>query len=566
MAGSTDERIRRAHAGVLAMGLVVGGFSACSATNEGSSFADTTSGAGGSSTIVGTGGAGGEAPAFDAGSGGGAGVVADPKTCGEAEAGGTYVGCDFWPTVVDNIVRPQFDYAVVVANTGDADAEITVSRGATEVAKAVAPAGGLVKLFLPWVSELKETTPDNGCGTNLKTQTVTAKAGAYHLVSTRPVAVYQFNAIEYAAKGGPPGKDWVAACEKNCFGTLDCFSYTNDASLLLPTHALTGHYRVAGKRAWNDGNNVSDSYPDGYPYPPYFAVTGTETGTVVTVNVSPTGAIAGGGGVPETGGGGSVTFTVDAGDVVLVVGRDKTDLSGTLVAASAPVQVITGMACTNVPSDRVACDHIEESLLPAETLGKHYFVPRPTAPDGNPGVHTVRLYGNVDGTALTYPGQSVGGPATISAGEVVELVGVSQDFEVVGDHELMVGTFLHGAGTTNGKESQGDPSQSFATTVEQYRKKYVFLAPDDYDESFADVVMPMDAKVTIDGQALPGAPTAVSSGFGVARVKLGPGPSGAHVLQSDEPVGLQVIGYGAYTSYQYPGGLNLGHIAPPPLK
>jgi hypothetical protein len=29
-------------------------------------------------------------------------------------------------------------------------------------------------------------------------------------------------------------------------------------------------------------------------------------------------------------------------------------------------------------------------------------------------------------------------------------------------------------------------------------------------------------------------------------------------------VGIQVVGYGSYTSYQYPGGLNLTLIAPPP--
>src|SRR4051812_18236809 len=44
-------------------------------------------------------------------------IVGDPKTCAEAAASKTYVGCDFWPTVTDNIVRPDFDYAVAVANT-----------------------------------------------------------------------------------------------------------------------------------------------------------------------------------------------------------------------------------------------------------------------------------------------------------------------------------------------------------------------------------------------------------------------------------------------------------------
>jgi hypothetical protein len=27
-----------------------------------------------------------------------------------------------------------------------------------------------------------------------------------------------------------------------------------------------------------------------------------------------------------------------------------------------------------------------------------------------------------------------------------------------------------------------------------------------------------------------------------------------------------VLGYGSYTSYQYPGGLNLKRIAPPPIR
>ncbi len=35
------------------------------------------------------------------------------------------------------------------------------------------------------------------------------------------------------------------------------------------------------------------------------------------------------------------------------------------------------------------------------------------------------------------------------------------------------------------------------------------------------------------------------------------------MLTASAPVGIQVLGYGAYTSYQYPGGLNLvDHRAP----
>jgi hypothetical protein len=103
-----------------------------------------------------------------------------------------------------------------------------------------------------------------------------------------------------------------------------------------------------------------------------------------------------------------------------------------------------------------------------------------------------------------------------------------------------------------------------STAVEQFRNKYIFLAPTDYPTSYVDVVQPSDASVQIDGVPAPGSVTAISSGYGIRRAKLGPGQQGAHVLTSDKPVGIQVIGYGSYTSYQYPGGLNLKPIAPPP--
>ena len=488
-------------------------------------------------------------------------VVGDPKTCTEAAAAKTYVGCDFWPTVTDNIVRPDFDYAVAVANTGDVDADITVTKAGATVATDRVPAGGLTTLYLPWVPELKAISPDNGCGTDAKLATVRAKNGAYHLTTSRPVTVYQFSAIEYAGKGGPKGKDWTAVCAKNCLGLLGCFSYTNDASLLLPTAALTGNYRVAGVPSW-----TFDSGGSSFTFPPYFAVTGTKNGTSVTVKLSSAGSITAGGGITATSGGGTTTFALDEGEVVMIIGTASADLSGSLIKASAPVQVITGISCTQMPHGVEACDHLEESLLPVETLGKHYFATVPTAPTGTAAKAVVMLYGNVDGTVLTYPGtKPAGAPGKIDAGQVVDLGVVTSDFEIVGDHELTVATFMHGAGPVTGA-AKGDPSQSFATTVEQYRKKYVFLAPIDYDANYVDIVQPMDAVLTLDGAAVTAKPTLISSGFGVTRVRLGIGKGGAHVLEGDKPFGIQVLGYGSYTSYQYPGGLNLGVISPVPIK
>jgi hypothetical protein len=209
-------------------------------------------------------------------------------------------------------------------------------------------------------------------------------------------------------------------------------------------------------------------------------------------------------------------------------------------------------------------------VLPAETLGQRYFVTVPTGPQGQPVGHVVRIYGNVDGTSLDYPGDHPGGPASIDAGETADLGIVSLDFEIVADQAIAVASFQLGADLLMPGVPQdqqlGDPAQSFMVAVEQYRSKYVFLAPSDYVVSYVDVVQPLDATLSLDGTPLAVQPVPLGSGFGLARVALPPGGDGAHVLSASAPVGIQVAGYGSYTSYQYAGGLNLGHIAPPPPK
>ena len=51
----------------------------------------------------------------------------DPTTCAQAAADRTYIGCDYWPTVVANNVWSIFDYAVVVANGQQRPAMVTVT-------------------------------------------------------------------------------------------------------------------------------------------------------------------------------------------------------------------------------------------------------------------------------------------------------------------------------------------------------------------------------------------------------------------------------------------------------
>lgn len=504
---------------------------------------------GGNGTVSNSGGSTGQFTTGGGGEGGGS-TGGDPKTCAEALEAKTYIGCEFWPTVTANQVWSIFDYAVAVANAGDEPAEVTVDRGGGTVATATVPPNSLQTIYLPWVPELKGPEFDECTYITPPSSTVRVPAGAYHLTSTVPVTVYQFNALEYGPQGGPPGKDWSSCPAQFC--PMECFSYSNDASLLLPAPALTGNYRIMGLSGF-DSANIG----------PTVTITGTQDATNVTVSLGAQATTAPGGGVPGGSPGGTLTFALQRGEVVQLYGSATGDLSGSLVQADKPVQVIHGLPCVNVPETSAFCDHVEESVLPAETLGQHYFVTAPSNSNGVAAPYVVRIHGNVDNTVLSYPGGAPpNAPTNIMAGQVVDMGIVAQSFEVVGDHEFGVAMFQVGSTVTG--TGLGDPAQSIAIALEQYRTKYVFLAPFDYDFNYVDIIMPMGAQVMLDGAAIAAAPEPISNGFGVARVLLPDTGNGAHVITSDLPVGIQVSGYGRDTSFQYPGGLNLELIAPPP--
>jgi len=200
--------------------------------------------------------------------------------------------------------------------------------------------------------------------------------------------------------------------------------------------------------------------------------------------------------------------------------------------------------------------------LPAETLGKDYVVTVPTSPHGKLVGHVVRFYGNVDGTTLTYsPSQPAGCPSTLDAGQVVQCIGapscptktisgnkqtascVTETFEVKGTHEFSVSSFMFGASVADREDpedaSQGDPSMSPMVATEQYRKSYIFLAPRDYEESFADVVIPTGAKLTLDGVPIYSTPTPSTVVVGGADGAQAPATTGAHVLTGTQPFGLR---------------------------
>lgn len=466
----------------------------------------------------------------------GSGLCTGP--CAPQAIGKSYIGCDYYPTITGNEVENDFQFAVAVSNTSTAPAMVTIDSGGlgAPITFTVQP-GAVQTQLLPW-NELKLCTgaaQTGGCGgTQNKSDLLSAK-GAFHLRSTQPVTVYQFSPLDYA-QGTPPDQ-W--------------FSYTNDASLLIPTNAWTGTYVVASSPAW--------TYTlSGDVYPGLLGITAMKDNTHVTITTKA--STPGGSGVPafQTGVPGMVTL--NAGDV-LELQTYTGDLTGSLVASDNPVQVIGAHDCTYLPASTPACDHLEESMFPFETLSDKYVIAAPEVPSSgfeNGKAEIIRIVGTASGTTLTYDPPQAGAPAMIPDGGFVEISGNAASFYVTANHKILVAQYMEGEAAGGGT---GDPAMALAVATDQYRQSYLFHAPTNYESNFVQITAPTGASIMLDGAPASASFTPIGgSGFGVARVTLPGTGTGDHNMTGSMPFGIQVYGYGQYTSYWYPGGLNLNTI------
>jgi hypothetical protein len=452
------------------------------------------------------------------------GVTCDAATgacsgaCAPKSLGHSFIGCDYYPTVTANGVQANpFHFAVIVSNTSASPADVKVTQGLATIATTTVAANDVAVITLPWVDSLKQSN-----ATKLVLQ------GAYRLRSTQPVTVYQYSPLEYTVAG--------------------VFSYTNDASILLPVNTWTGNYRVASRATLSTGS------------PGFYAVVASENNTtvVVTPPSGGGGGVAPGAGIDATGTG---TVFMNAGDALEVFSGptgNPGDVTGTLVAASKPVQVIGGHTGAYVPDGTCCADHLEESIPPLETLSPDYVVTAPLlTAGGNPVPNVVRIIATQNGTTLTYDPPQGGAPTSIPlAGGYVEIVGTAADFEVQANAKIIVAQFLESETVVGG----GDPSMTLAVAKQQYRKSYLFHAPTNYTQNFVNVVAPTGATVTLDGASVVGFGPIGGTGYSVARVLLSNSGNGTHAVSSSVAFGISVYGYGDYTSFWYPGGQNLEHL------
>ncbi|MFO0758420.1 MAG: IgGFc-binding protein [Byssovorax sp.] len=454
--------------------------------------------------------------------------------CSPKALGKSYIGCDYFPTVTANLVGTQFHFAVAVSNTTGNAATVTITQGAAQITQVAVAANSVQVITLPWQDTLKGPA---SLSVIPFPSSVKVAQGAYRLQSTQPVTVYQFNPLEYTTGG-------------DCLSDFNACSFSNDASLLLPTNAWTGTYRVAARHHF-------------YSTSGFYAVTAKEDNTTVTVTPGPqSGSVKGG--IPGIGANGAGQVTLNAGDVIEVVdagddgnGSDPNDVTGTLVAASKPVQVIGGHQCVYIPDNVGYCDHLEESMFPYETLANDYIVTAPLIPTGGnvPKVEMVRVVATQDATTLTYDPPQGGAPGSIAtAGGWIEIPNNAGDFQISADKPILVVQYMEGQDAGG---NSGDPAMATAVAKSQYRTNYLFHAPTNYETSYVNIVAPTGEAVLLDGANVNGFSPIGNTGFSIARTSISNAGDGNHNASSAKAFGISVYGYGQYTSYWYPGGSDL---------
>ncbi|MCA9707003.1 MAG: IgGFc-binding protein [Myxococcales bacterium] len=471
---------------------------------------------------------------------GNGGDTSPPNTCAEVINTESNQGCEFWAVDLPNAwagingspAPADQQFAVVVANTSSdvpANVEVFVASSGTAVDSASVPIGQIHEFRLAALNQAPRANTYDG--------------QAYRVVSDVPITAYQFNPLD---------------------NTVQVFS--NDASLLFPTHVLDTDYTAV------TGDSIllgTDQEPQGDNSGAFVSVVGTEDGTVV--DLFPAWGLYPGASQGVMLDRGQVFTAVSLGPNTFPGQTGDGNLSGSRVVADRPVAVFSGNVATIEPNPGQCCaDHLEQQMLPLVAWGHGYAAAPPPAPGGgtyDPAGY--RISGSFDGTQLTYsPSTPPGAPTTIDAGQTVRFQ-TNQAFTVTSnaeDRPFAITQFLLSNQAISGFGQPGDPAMISLPAVEQFQTSYIFLVPDGYATNYVTVVRVADTEVSRDGVSVAAAawrPLGTLDGVAHEYVALGV-PTCSHSIESEEPCGIISVRYDPDVSYGYPGGSGLKIISEPP--
>jgi len=237
------------------------------------------------------------------------------------------------------------------------------------------------------------------------------------------------------------------------------------------------------------------------------------------------------------------------------------DLTGSRIESTAPLAVFSGHDCLRIPYDTDACHHVEELLLPIEAWGQEFVIGAPHRPDmAATSAAQYRVVALEDGTTV-HVSPEVAGPFSLGSGEVATFT-TDADVRIAGDKPIQAMQALLSAQGLNppaiveGDLSLGDPAAGTGVPQRQARDAYVFQVPETYQSNWVNVVRFIGSEVLLDGEPLTAFSQVASTPYEVARVSV---PPGTHQIASTDgtPFTIMNYGYAPYTSYLYPGGMNI---------
>ena len=320
-------------------------------------------------------------------------------------------------------------------------------------------------------------------------------------------------------------------------------AFTNDASLVLPVDALGKDHRV--------GSYLS---PIGNTNGSFLGVIAVETGTTNVQLFDRAGTLKANLNITQ----GQYHQRVEGSS------PPSDDVTGWKVLSDKPVAVFGGTKCTSLGNSTAACDHLEDQILPEESLASSYVASPtlsrpvgciPTTP-GSCSPDVFRYVATEAGTTVS-TSPSVGGGLLTNPGDFIE-ISTATPHVVTADKPFYGYQYLISQNSGSPVAGTGDPAMLAMPPVDQFQFSYIFLTPSTYAFDFINMGAPVGTAITLDG--LPVTDTCTSVGtigavtycFIVKRVS-----DGAHTISGNKQFGLSVSGFDSFASYAYLGGVGL---------
>ncbi len=390
---------------------------------------------------------------------------------------------------------------------------------------------------------------------------------AVRVVSDQPVSAYQFSPY---------------CCN---------YSFSNDASLLIPTTALGNEYKFLGVPTWV---SVDSALGGGGGSPSSMAIIANKDQTRVTVTLGANAEIEMDQQNRLQRAGNTWVATLDKQEVLLIKSTSRAgslfgsvpqpDLTGSLIQADQPVSVFSNHECAFYPEALAACDHLEEQLFPTDTWGKDFnLVPVATRRENSTFERTYwKIIAQSPGTRIllsdTFSALNGAGPGYAGVPDCGQLLDADQKTIVMGnegfcefstkkafsmnaDQNLMVMGIISGQESTgvlsSFGEHAGDPSIFLVPPARQYRNNYSFLTPETYFVDYVTVISSTSNQILLDGNPVDLSSATAISGSSQSFIHIPLAQDGPHRLEGTQPFGILVFAYDDFVSYAFTGGLNL---------